>query len=228
MDHLERILPKHLKRTNHIYLASEHYVFTPYTETDRDGDHVTYINDNAQLSDVIGIFRRELKLKNPGAGKRLLDVILKTTNINLAFIKIDLTKLANEHPIDVKNIDKSKYIVLREDNITDSNLSDFLNIFCSTTPTSQPQIIIVPNTNNSAIEHRLRYVSSDVSVSWLNDGQRSNLVIPRAAPSTIGEFTTLYDRRCFEAVARTDPKCFLGDFGPFARDTRDRCSTIIS
>ena len=179
MDHLERILPKHLKRTNHIYLASEHYVFTPYTETDRDGDHVTYINDNAQLSDVIGIFRRESKLKNPGAGKRLLDVILKTTNINLAFIKIDLTKLANEHPIDVKNIDKSKYIVLREDNITDSNLSDFLNIFCSTTPTSQPQIIIVPNTNNSAIEHRLRYVSSDVSVSWLNDGQRSNLVIPR-------------------------------------------------
>ena len=209
MDHLQRILPKHLRRTNHIYLAYEHYVFTPHAEEDEYRDDVTFINDDAQLSDLIGIFRRESKLKNPGAAKRLLDVFIKTTNINLAFIKIDLTKLANEHPVDIKSIDTSKYIVLREDNITDGNLSDFLNIFCSTAPTTQPQIIIVPNPHNSAIEHRLRYISSGITVSWLNEGHRGNLVIPRAAPSTIDDFTTLYDKRCFEAVARTDLKHLL-------------------
>ena len=49
MNRLERILPKHLRRTNHIYLATEDYVFTPQIDYTAEKDDVTFINDNAQL-----------------------------------------------------------------------------------------------------------------------------------------------------------------------------------
>ena len=54
------------------------------------------------------------------------------------------------------------------------------------------------------MEHRLRFSSSNIKFSWL--GQNRKLEIPRAAPSTIDEFAGLFDRRCFEAVARVSAK----------------------
>lgn len=86
MGHLEQILRKRDKLTNHIYLAAEDYVFPPLVES---SEQATVINDDQQLYDAIVKIRRVSKLKNPGSGKKLLDNILRSTQINLAFVKID-------------------------------------------------------------------------------------------------------------------------------------------
>jgi hypothetical protein len=201
MDHLEQILPRHERRTNHIYLAAEDYVFPPSVELSQQA---TVINDDQQLHDAIVKIRRASKLKSPGNGKKILDNILRSTQINLAFVKIDLTKWVNENPIDVRDLIDSAYVILREDSISENNLSEFLSIFCNTAPMTQPQLVILPNSSGSSMEHRLRYSSSSISVSWLDRSR--NVDIPRIAPSTMDEFAGLFDRRCFEAVARVSPK----------------------
>jgi hypothetical protein len=209
MHQLERLLPQHGKLTNHVYLASEDYVFPRASTPVEIGDETTVINDDFQLADVINNFRRVSNLKTPGAGKKIFENILRSTQFNLVFIKVDLTKWVNENRIDVRDITGSKYVVLREDNISDNNLSDLLNMFCSTAPMLQPQMIILPNLHKSTIEHRLRFANSNITVSWLDPGRPGNISIPRKAPSTIDEFAGLFDRRCFEAVARVSPKQLL-------------------
>src|ERR1044072_2781749 len=201
MDHLERILPRQQKRTNHIYLATEEYVFPPLIEPSQ---RATVINDDQQLHDAILKIRQAAKLKHPGSGKKIFENILRSTQINLAFVKIDLTKWVNENPADVRDLLSSEYVILREDHITDNNLSEFLSIFCSTAPLAQPYLVILPCSKGSSMEHRLRFSSSSIEFSWL--GQNRKLEIARTGPSTIEEFTGLFDRRCFEAVARVDPR----------------------
>src|ERR1700753_4317825 len=110
MDHLEQILPRHERRTNHIHMAMEDYVFPPLIDP---GRQATIINDDQQLSDAIVKIRQAAKLKNPGGGKRVLENILRSTQINLAFVKIDLTKWVNENPADVRDLFQSDYVILR-------------------------------------------------------------------------------------------------------------------
>lgn len=202
MSYLERLLPKRERRTNHVYLASEELVFS--SEAVDVDSNATIINDNLQLADAIGEFNRISKLKRPSTGKKLLENVLRSTQINLAFVKFDLTKWVNENAIDVRDFGSSPYLVVREDNVTDENLGELLNIFCNTAPMAQPQMIILPNSKGSRIESRLKYASSKVSVSWL-DSKRTNMSIRRASPS-LDEFLKLFDRGCFEAAARANVK----------------------
>jgi hypothetical protein len=219
MDHLGRILPRHERRTNHIYLAAENDVFPPHAEWN---EQTTIINDDQQLYDAILKIRRLSKLKNPGSGKRVLDNILRSTQLNLAFVKIDLTKWVNENPADVRDIFSSEYVILREDSISDNNLSEFLSIFSNTAPMAQPQIVILPNSTASSMEHRLRFSSAGIDFSWLVSKDKK-IEVPRIAPSTIDEFTGLFDRRCFEAVARVEAK----QIEQWSRDTSSVSSLAV-
>jgi hypothetical protein len=198
MQNLDSLLPESEKRTNQIYLASEDLLFRNGASPSSTGS-IAFVNDNAQLESHIARFRKTAKANLPETGRRFFDNLFHSSTLNLVFLKIDLTKWALRDRLNSAEVDLSKYFIIREDSIPADNIAEFLELYSSTSPIEQPQIVFVPKDTNSSMFALLRYANPQIAIRSLDDGRV--LQIERGAPQTLDEFAELFERRCFDAAA---------------------------
>lgn len=213
---LERLVPLAQRRTNQVYVAPEELVFPNRGGGQPPSGAVTYINDDQQLEHFLANCKEVDKLERKAASGNVLRQALNASSLTLPFVKVDLAKWNLQNKVSPNALGHYDYVVVREDHVRDVRIAELLEFYCRTPALRQPQIVFIPNAVQTDLPTRLQYANPAVTVVDLADARRRPLALPRSAPTSLLDFSDLYESRCFEragAVSAFDATAWLAGAG---------------
>lgn len=213
---LERLVPLAQRRTNQVYVAPETLLFPARGGGGQAAGAVTYINDDQQLENFLDDCKVVDKLERKAASGNVLRNAVNASSITLPFVKVDLAKWNLQNKVSPNALGHYDYVVIREDHVRDVRIAELLEFYCRTPALRQPQIVFIPNAEESDLPTRLRYANPAVTVVDLADAGRRPLTLARSAPATFLDFSDLYESRCFElagAVTTYDATAWVAGAG---------------
>jgi hypothetical protein len=198
---LERLIPRSARKTNQVYVASEAEVL-PLAQIDDDAaNKVVFINDDRQLEHFVSECKTKDKVGRHTGARRILENVLNSSSFSIPFYKLDLAKWSLENKITPTGLQDFEFVLIREDELSDINIGEFLQFFSATPPLRQPRVLFMRRDENSRLDERLCYVNPNVTASQISGMRFRPLDILRAEPRTLADFASLYETRCFEIAA---------------------------